>query len=97
MIERQSGSIVLTSSINGLEPGKDDAHYVAAEHGVIGLMKNDVPAARGHRQHRAVPQLGACRGGHRRHDPGRRRPHAAHGGEPGPGPVTARPAAAAHP
>jgi SDR family mycofactocin-dependent oxidoreductase len=40
MIERGSGSIVLTSSINGLEPGKNYAHYVAAKHGVIGLMKN---------------------------------------------------------
>ncbi|BDZ52136.1 putative short-chain dehydrogenase/reductase [Frondihabitans sucicola] len=40
MIERQSGSIVMTSSINGLEPGINYAHYVAAKHGVIGLMKN---------------------------------------------------------
>ena len=40
MIERQSGSIVITSSVNGLEPGMDYAHYVAAKHGVIGLMKN---------------------------------------------------------
>jgi SDR family mycofactocin-dependent oxidoreductase len=40
MIERQTGSIVITSSINGLEPGMNYAHYVAAKHGVIGLMKN---------------------------------------------------------
>ncbi|WP_369138384.1 mycofactocin-coupled SDR family oxidoreductase [Modestobacter versicolor] len=40
MIERQSGSIVITSSVNGLEPGMNYAHYVAAKHGVIGLMKN---------------------------------------------------------
>jgi SDR family mycofactocin-dependent oxidoreductase len=40
MIERQSGSIVVTSSINGLEPGVNYAHYVAAKHGVIGLMKS---------------------------------------------------------
>jgi SDR family mycofactocin-dependent oxidoreductase len=40
MIQRQSGSIVMTSSINGLEPGMNYAHYVAAKHGVIGLMKN---------------------------------------------------------
>jgi SDR family mycofactocin-dependent oxidoreductase len=40
MIERQSGSIVITSSVNGLEPGLNYAHYVAAKHGVIGLMKN---------------------------------------------------------
>ncbi|MFC9552517.1 mycofactocin-coupled SDR family oxidoreductase [Rhodococcus sp. NPDC056960] len=40
MIERQSGSIVITSSVNGLEPGLNYAHYVTAKHGVIGLMKN---------------------------------------------------------
>lgn len=40
MIERLSGSIVITSSVNGLEPGPAYAHYVAAKHGVIGLMKN---------------------------------------------------------
>lgn len=40
MIERGSGSIVITSSTNGLEPGVNYAHYVAAKHGVIGLMKN---------------------------------------------------------
>jgi SDR family mycofactocin-dependent oxidoreductase len=40
MIERLTGSIVITSSVNGLEPGVDYAHYVAAKHGVIGLMKN---------------------------------------------------------
>lgn len=40
MIERQSGSIVITSSVNGLEPGMNYAHYVATKHGVIGLMKN---------------------------------------------------------
>jgi SDR family mycofactocin-dependent oxidoreductase len=40
MIERQSGSIVITSSINGLEPGPNYAHYVAAKFGVVGLMKN---------------------------------------------------------
>ncbi|MGY1620752.1 mycofactocin-coupled SDR family oxidoreductase [Geodermatophilus sp. SYSU D00965] len=40
MIERQTGSIVITSSINGLEPGMNYAHYVAAKHAVVGLMKN---------------------------------------------------------
>ncbi len=40
MIDRQSGSIVITSSVNGLEPGMNYAHYVATKHGVIGLMKN---------------------------------------------------------
>jgi SDR family mycofactocin-dependent oxidoreductase len=40
MIERKTGSIVITSSVNGLEPGLNFAHYVAAKHAVIGLMKN---------------------------------------------------------
>ncbi|HVW44815.1 MAG TPA: mycofactocin-coupled SDR family oxidoreductase [Amycolatopsis sp.] len=40
MIERQTGSIVITASTNGLEPGMNYAHYVSAKHGVIGLMKN---------------------------------------------------------
>jgi SDR family mycofactocin-dependent oxidoreductase len=40
LIEQGSGSIVMTSSVNGLEPGANYAHYVAAKHGVIGLMKN---------------------------------------------------------
>ncbi len=40
MIDRQTGSIVITSSINGLEPGPNYAHYVAAKHAVVGLMKN---------------------------------------------------------
>lgn len=39
MIERKAGSMVLVSSINGLEPGKAYAHYTASKHGVIGLMK----------------------------------------------------------
>jgi NAD(P)-dependent dehydrogenase (short-subunit alcohol dehydrogenase family) len=37
MIERQSGSIVITSSGHGLEPGPDYANYVAAKHGLVGL------------------------------------------------------------
>jgi len=40
MIERGSGSIVVISSVNGLEAGQVTAHYVAAKHGLIGLMKN---------------------------------------------------------
>jgi SDR family mycofactocin-dependent oxidoreductase len=40
MIERKTGSIVITSSVNGLEPGLNFAHYLAAKHAVIGLMKN---------------------------------------------------------
>jgi SDR family mycofactocin-dependent oxidoreductase len=39
MIERRSGSMVLTSSVNGVEPGAGYAHYTASKHGVIGLMK----------------------------------------------------------
>ncbi|MCX4091423.1 mycofactocin-coupled SDR family oxidoreductase [Nocardia sp. alder85J] len=40
MMERKTGSIVITSSANGIEPGQNYAHYVSAKHGVIGLMKN---------------------------------------------------------
>lgn len=39
MIERQAGSIVMISSVNGLEPGPTYAHYTAAKHGIVGLMK----------------------------------------------------------
>ncbi|MGT2425060.1 mycofactocin-coupled SDR family oxidoreductase [Amnibacterium kyonggiense] len=39
MIERQAGSIVMTSSINGLEPGENYVHYCAAKFGVVGVMK----------------------------------------------------------
>ncbi len=39
MIERKRGSIVMISSVNGLEPGPNFAHYTAAKHGVVGLMK----------------------------------------------------------
>ncbi len=40
MISRGEGSIVMVSSINGLEPGMDYANYVAAKHGVVGLMRS---------------------------------------------------------
>jgi NAD(P)-dependent dehydrogenase (short-subunit alcohol dehydrogenase family) len=40
MIERGSGSLVLTSSVAGLEAGLNNAHYTAAKHGVIGLMRS---------------------------------------------------------
>jgi SDR family mycofactocin-dependent oxidoreductase len=40
MIENRGGAIVVTASVNGLEAGAGMAHYVAAKHGVIGLMKN---------------------------------------------------------
>jgi SDR family mycofactocin-dependent oxidoreductase len=40
MIEAGGGAVVMTSSVNGLEAGIGMGHYVAAKHGVIGLMKN---------------------------------------------------------
>ena len=40
MIQRGSGSIVVISSVNGIEPANGYAHYVASKHGVLGLMKN---------------------------------------------------------
>lgn len=40
MIERESGSIVMTSSINGLEPGSHYSHYISTKFAVIGLMKS---------------------------------------------------------
>jgi NAD(P)-dependent dehydrogenase (short-subunit alcohol dehydrogenase family) len=39
MIERRSGSIVMTASVNALEGGKRSAHYAAAKHGLLGLMR----------------------------------------------------------
>jgi SDR family mycofactocin-dependent oxidoreductase len=39
MMKRKTGSIVMISSVNGLEPGPNFAHYTAAKHGVVGLMK----------------------------------------------------------
>jgi NAD(P)-dependent dehydrogenase (short-subunit alcohol dehydrogenase family) len=40
MIEARSGSIVLASSVNGVEASPGSAHYAAAKHGVLGLMKS---------------------------------------------------------
>jgi SDR family mycofactocin-dependent oxidoreductase len=40
MISRRAGSIVLTSSVNGLIGNPGAAHYAAAKHGVLGLMKS---------------------------------------------------------
>ncbi|RGE19205.1 mycofactocin-coupled SDR family oxidoreductase [Leucobacter sp. wl10] len=39
MMENGGGSIVITSSINGIEPGENYAHYCSAKFGVVGLMK----------------------------------------------------------
>ncbi|MFV0252267.1 MAG: mycofactocin-coupled SDR family oxidoreductase [Beutenbergiaceae bacterium] len=35
----QGGSIIMTSSVAGLKPTLNLAHYVAAKHGVVGLMR----------------------------------------------------------
>ncbi|MTD54450.1 mycofactocin-coupled SDR family oxidoreductase [Amycolatopsis pithecellobii] len=40
MLERRSGSIVLTSSMAGLEGNPNIGHYVAAKHAVVGLMRS---------------------------------------------------------
>jgi SDR family mycofactocin-dependent oxidoreductase len=40
MIGRRSGSVVLTSSVNGLRGNGGAAHYAATKHGVLGLMKS---------------------------------------------------------
>lgn len=40
MIEQRRGAVVLTSSVNGFEAGAGMTHYVAAKHGVLGLMRN---------------------------------------------------------
>lgn len=40
MIERHAGSIVVNASTQGLAPAVEYAHYAAAKHGVIGLMKS---------------------------------------------------------
>ncbi len=39
MLKQRSGTIIFISSIDGLRAEADYAHYVAAKHGVIGLMK----------------------------------------------------------
>jgi SDR family mycofactocin-dependent oxidoreductase len=40
LISRGAGSIVLVSSVDGMEAGIGYAHYTAAKHGVLGLMKS---------------------------------------------------------
>jgi (+)-trans-carveol dehydrogenase len=35
----RGGSIVLTSSVGGLKPYPHTGHYIAAKHGVVGLMR----------------------------------------------------------
>lgn len=40
MIDQQQGKIICISSVNGLRGGKQVGHYVAAKHGVLGLVKS---------------------------------------------------------
>lgn len=39
MIKNRSGSVIITSSINGLEGAANYAHYISSKHGLIGLMR----------------------------------------------------------
>ncbi|RHW23746.1 NAD(P)-dependent oxidoreductase [Nocardioides immobilis] len=39
MIEQRSGSIVVTASVNSVEANPGSAHYTAAKHGVLGLVR----------------------------------------------------------
>ena len=39
MMQQRDGAIVLTASTNSFEPGPLWAHYTAAKHGVVGLMR----------------------------------------------------------
>jgi SDR family mycofactocin-dependent oxidoreductase len=40
MIERQTGCIILTASVNGREALMDYSHYTSSKHGVLGLAKS---------------------------------------------------------
>jgi SDR family mycofactocin-dependent oxidoreductase len=48
MIERRSGSIILTASVNAREAGAGMTHYVASKHAVLGLMRNMALELGGH-------------------------------------------------
>ncbi|WP_063001577.1 mycofactocin-coupled SDR family oxidoreductase [Nocardia mikamii] len=39
LLRQKSGSVVIVSSVNGIEGQPGSAHYTAAKHGAIGLMK----------------------------------------------------------
>jgi SDR family mycofactocin-dependent oxidoreductase len=39
MLKQGEGSMILTSSIAGREPGPETTHYAASKHGVLGLMR----------------------------------------------------------
>ena len=40
LISQQSGSVIITASVNGVEAQAGAAHYTAAKHGALGLMKS---------------------------------------------------------
>ncbi|MGD9632872.1 MAG: mycofactocin-coupled SDR family oxidoreductase [Pirellulales bacterium] len=40
MMERAGGAFVLIGSVGAIEGSQDQGHYVAAKHGLLGLMKN---------------------------------------------------------
>lgn len=40
MVTQLAGTVVITSSVNGVEPGESIAHYTASKHAVLGLTKN---------------------------------------------------------
>ncbi|MEY1673142.1 mycofactocin-coupled SDR family oxidoreductase [Gordonia sp. ABKF26] len=40
LIKQRSGSVIITSSVNGVEAQAGAAHYTAAKHGALGLMKS---------------------------------------------------------
>lgn len=39
LVERRRGSVIITASVNGVEAQAGSAHYTAAKHGALGLMK----------------------------------------------------------
>jgi SDR family mycofactocin-dependent oxidoreductase len=39
MMQAQSGNMIFSSSMNGVEGGANFMHYIAAKHGVLGIMK----------------------------------------------------------
>ncbi len=39
MMQQRDGAVVITASVNGLEGGLNYAHYVAAKHAAIGIMR----------------------------------------------------------
>jgi NAD(P)-dependent dehydrogenase (short-subunit alcohol dehydrogenase family) len=39
MVEQRDGAVVITSSVTGLEPGRNYVHYVASKHAALGIMR----------------------------------------------------------